>query len=95
MISLQTFAGRAGETFNLALGDSDMPLTLTEASPLPADPYPGMLREPFALIFRSSSPIVLPQRIYRLRNAALGALEIFLVPIGRDNRGAVYQAVFN
>ncbi|MBU1345427.1 MAG: hypothetical protein KKA16_00580 [Alphaproteobacteria bacterium] len=95
MLSYQAFAGRSGETFDLAMGGSDMPLTLTEVAPIAAQPYPGMLREPFALIFRSASSVVLPQRIYRLKNAALGALDVFLVPVGREPGGAVYQAVFN
>ena len=95
MLNYQAFAGRSGEIFDLSMGVGDMELTLTEVAFLPARPYAGMLREPFSLVFRSASPVVLPQRIYRLTNAALGALDIFLVPVGRDNRGAVYQAVFN
>lgn len=95
LLSCETFAGRAGETFDLTVGDSTVPLTLAEVTPLPARPFPGMMRAPFSLIFRSSTPVVLPQRLYRLRNAAMGALDVFLVPIGRDVSGAVYQAVFN
>lgn len=95
LLSCETFAGRAGETFELTMGDNSLPLTLTEVTPLPARPFPGMMRAPFSLVFRSSTQVVLPQRIYRLKNAAMGALDIFLVPIGRDTKGAVYQAVFN
>jgi hypothetical protein len=94
-LTCETFAGRAGETFDLAMGESSLPLTLAEVTPLPAQAFPGMMRAPFSLIFRSTTPIVLPQRLYRMKNAAMGALDIFLVPIGRDVNGAVYQAVFN
>jgi hypothetical protein len=38
---------------------------------------------------------VLPQRIYGLRHATLGAMPIFLVPIGREGEVTTYQAVFN
>lgn len=95
LLSCETFAGRAGETFDLAMGDGTVTLTLTEVTPLPTRGFPGMMRAPFSLIFRSTTPVVLPQRIYRLKNASMGALDIFLVPIGRDVGGAVYQAVFN
>ena len=95
LFSCETFAGRAGETFDLTMGDSTMPLTLAEVTPLPSRPFPGMMRAPFSLIFRSTNPVVLPQRMYRLENSAMGALDVFLVPIGRDVKGAVYQAVFS
>ncbi len=72
-----------------------MPLTLAEATPGTTHIMPGMLRAPFSLVFRSGSAIVLPQQIYRLKNASLGALDIFLVPVARDKQGIVYQAVFN
>jgi len=38
---------------------------------------------------------VLPQRLYRLEHNGLGELDIFLVPIGKDEQGVSYQATFN
>lgn len=98
MIYLQTdtFAPRVGEAFDLSLGEASAPLTLVEVRPLPAAPtFAGAVRAPFSLLFRSASPVVLPQKLYRLQNAALGALNIFLVPVARDSGGIVYEAVFN
>ncbi|MFN3536181.1 MAG: DUF6916 family protein [Brevundimonas sp.] len=95
LLSCEAFAGRAGETFDLSMGDSTLALTLVEVKPLPARAFRGMMRAPFSLVFRGSTPVVLPQRIYRLQNAAMGPLDIFLVPVGRDGKGAIYQAVFN
>lgn len=98
MIILQTdtFAPRVGEAFDIALGEASAPLTLVEVRKLsPVPSFAGALRAPFALMFRSASPIVLPQKIYRLRNAVLGVLDIFLVPVARDGAGIVYEAVFN
>jgi hypothetical protein len=53
-------------------------------------------RLPFSLIFRSAEPGALPQRIYRVEHPALGALEIFLVPLGAEPSGSGmrYEAVF-
>jgi len=95
LASLQTFAAAANQSFDVAMGEASMPFTLVEATPLPAHPYPGMLREPFSLIFRSQSQVVLPQRIYSMKHAGLGRLDIFLAPVGRDPSGVLYQAVFN
>lgn len=91
----EEFAPRTNETFELSLGETSLTLTLVEVQPLPVNAFPGMTRPPFSLIFRSSSPVVMPQRVYRLTNATLGALEIFLTPVSRDAQGIVYQAVFN
>jgi hypothetical protein len=50
---------------------------------------------PFSLIFRRLQGRALPQRIYHVEHAQLGAFELFLVPIGPDDKGMRYQAVFN
>jgi hypothetical protein len=95
MMKTEEFAPRANETFDLLLGESSVTLTLVEVKPLPVNAFPGMMRPPFSLLFRSGSAVVLPQRIYRLNNATMGALDVFLTPVGRDPQGIVYQAVFN
>ena len=77
------------------MGTGSLVFTLTEARPLPEQGFAGMTRAPFALLFRSESKVLLPQQIYRLTNATLGILDIFLVPIARDKDGIVYQAIFN
>ena len=51
-------------------------------------------RQAFSLIFRGPCEPVLPQRIYPLASETLGALELFLVPIGPDKEGMRYEAVF-
>ncbi len=51
-------------------------------------------RRPFALLFRGPREPVLSQRIYALSHASLGGLEIFLVPVGPDETGMLYEAVF-
>jgi hypothetical protein len=37
----------------------------------------------------------LPQATYRLEHATLGAMDVFLVPIGQDREGVRYEAIFN
>jgi hypothetical protein len=76
------------ETFRIA-GDGDRPLEveLAEVTELPREPGG---RAPFSLVFRGGPTPPLPQRIYRVEHAALGTIEIFLVPIAADR----YEAVF-
>ncbi|CAM5350644.1 hypothetical protein MAUB1S_06055 [Mycolicibacterium aubagnense] len=95
IVTLSHFAGCVGSAFDLDLGESSVVLTLAEARPLPETGLPGIRRSPFSLMFRSGSQVVLPQKLYKLKNATLGRLEIFLVPVARDKEGIVYQAIFN
>lgn len=95
IVGLDHFAGCVGQGFDIDLGNASVPLTLAQAEPL-AREAPGMARRvPFSLMFRSNSAVVLPQQTYRLRNASLGALEVFLVPVARERTGIIYQAVYN
>ena len=95
LLPIQRFAAAANQTFDVSLGEAGVTMTLVEVKPLPPHPHPGMLREPFSLLFRCESPVILPQRAYRMKNATVGAHDIFLVPIAREAQGVVYQAVFN
>lgn len=52
------------------------------------------LRTPFSLIFRGPLEPLLPQGIQRLEHAGLGELDLFLVPVGPDEAGMRYEAVF-
>lgn len=89
------FADRVGETFRLEAPSGPLPLTLLEATSLARGENPGPRRSPFSLVFRGPFQPALPQRIWPLEHAALGRLEIFLVPIGPDGGGMRYEAVFN
>lgn len=94
-MTLEYFAGQVGQGFDVDLGTASVALTLSEARPLPHRGPSQSMRPPFYLIFRSGSPILLPQKIYRMTNATIGVLEIFIVPVARDREGIVYQAIFN
>ena len=51
-------------------------------------------RTPFALSFRTANRAALPQRIYAVEHASMGSYDIFLVPVGPDANGMVYEAIF-
>lgn len=90
-VTVETFAPAIGEPFALG-GAATGRLELEEAAAV-GSPAPGG-RAPFRLVFRGPVDPVLPQRIYRLEHPSTGALEIFLVPIGRDEAGTRYEAIF-
>ena len=95
LLTFESFAPHLNTAFALQLGESTVDLMLTEAVKQPLRPFPGMVREPFSLYFRSASQEVLPQGTYAFVHDGMGELEIFIAPIGREPEGIVYEAVFN
>lgn len=87
-----------GTSFRLQAGAKVLELALIQADKLPVHAGRGgkmPKREPFSLVFRGPREFVLPQQMYALEQDTLGRVEIFLVPIGPDEVGQCYEAVFN
>lgn len=98
-LTYEQFAGHVGERFEIVPGDDApaLPLVLDEATEgsEPGGPGPqGQERLQFSLVFRGPVAPVLPQGTFRVRHDGLGELELFLVPIGRDDTGLRYEAAF-
>src|SRR5438132_12890324 len=55
----------------------------------------GPQQESFSIFFCCPDERILPQRIYPLEHEVMGKLELFLVPIKKDEQGVHYEAVFN
>jgi hypothetical protein len=90
-----TFTELVGEPFRLLLDDgSALDLELVSVTPAPAHPGEARARAPFSIVFCGPPDPVVPQRIYRLENESLGPVELFVVPIGPDDSGMQYEAVF-
>jgi hypothetical protein len=97
-LTADSFAPAVGDRFILDDGAGiRLELELLESRlhrpDAPAVDESGM-RAPFSILFRGPADPVLPQRIYRLEHGALGPIDIFMVPVGRDDAGATYEAVF-
>jgi hypothetical protein len=54
----------------------------------------GRTRAPFSLVFHAPDGPVFTQGTYSLGHDELGNFELFIVPIGRDAQGIMYEAVF-
>ena len=89
-LTLGDFEPLLGDTFAIA-EPVELELVLGSATTLGATPGG---RDPFTLVFRGPAEPILPQATYRLEHAELRALEIFVVPIGREADGTSYEAIF-
>lgn len=88
--SLAYFQARQGQAFGMPeYGAVTLALIAVSGHPGPA----GAI-ESYALLFRGPAQPVLEQRIHRLVHEG-DELAIFLVPVGRDDRGIKYEAIFN
>ena len=93
---LGDFSGLIGQVFTLE--ETDFPpiaLTLKAAEPLVNRGQRPDFRPPFSLTFLAQDPRILEQRMYRLANATMGSVSLFLVPTGKDDRGVFYDSTFN
>jgi hypothetical protein len=52
-------------------------------------------QERFAIVFRLPNEPFLGQGMRHLQHEGMGEIDLFLVPISRDDEGTCYEAVFN
>jgi hypothetical protein len=90
-LTLSMFAPLLGSPFGMP--DRGFESQLVEVNDL-GRPGAGGLRAPFSLVFRGPFEPFLEQGIHRLEHEELGRLDLFLVPIGPDEAGMRYEAVF-
>jgi hypothetical protein len=95
MAAYEGFASHLNQTFEVSLGASSVEMTLVQATKGKPRDWEGLRKEPFALLFKCAKPVILPQRIYPFEKSGFGKMDIFIVPVGRERDGVVYQAVFN
>lgn len=89
----EDFAKRVNRACQVRHSSGSVEMHLLECRKLNSPGRSGH-REPFALLFRGPKAPVLPQRIYQFDFEDLGSVEIFIVPIGPDDSGMRYEAIF-
>lgn len=93
--TVHTFSGRVGDVFRIRPDDHDpLAVELATATDLSERPGEEPRGRPFSIVFRGPKDVLLPQRTYRMEHAEMGAFEIFLVPVGPDDKGHRYEAIF-
>jgi hypothetical protein len=94
-LTLEIFSPAVGETFTVGgEGGAKVDLILVEATALGTAPAPNAPRTPFSLLFHGPGEPFLPQATYRFEHPSLGAMGIFIVPLGSDEHGTAYEASF-
>jgi hypothetical protein len=105
-LELDFFSARLGRRFRIPLPDGLVELRLDEVNPvkawqpqapetIPGAAAPGLRSQPFSIIFLGPPTPLLPQRIYEFHGEPdEAAMEIFIVPVGRNADGITYEAVF-
>lgn len=80
-----------GTTFTWRDGVSVVALQLLRVQ---ARPSGAQQRAAFSLLFAAHGDRAMSQRIYLLEHVDQGPVELFLVPVGRDARGLLLEAIF-
>ena len=75
--------------------EQPLELELTEVKGYLSKPNEQGGMERFSAFFHGPGDRYLAQRVYALEHDVMGAFELFLVPIARDEKGFRYEAVFN
>ncbi len=92
----QEFRRHLFTMFQIPAEDHDrVELELVEVTPYHGDDAEKGGMERFSVFFIGPPNIVLPQYTYPLHHSELGVCHVFLVPIGLEEKGYRYEAVFN
>lgn len=90
-LSWDEFADAAGAVYTVdRAGQPTVEMTLEKAAELPPS---GRAAGSFRLEFRGPFEPILPQAIYRFSGSE-DSFEIFVVPVGRQEKGTLYEAIF-
>jgi len=104
-VTHEYFEGFVGQSFQARAGDQSVTLLVTEVQLLPPPRRRSLTgkvvempvkRAPFSVYFRSEGELRLTQGVFQVEPPDGGEpLDIFLVPLGVEEGGALYEAVFN
>jgi hypothetical protein len=89
-VSVQSYKEQVGSSFHIMRGDGLADIVLIEVTD---NSEPSAER--FTLLFRGSLDRFFEQNTYELGHDVLGSEPIFIVPVGRQADGFLYQAVFH
>jgi len=94
-LTVESFEPHVGSSFWVHEGNHKIELRLERAAKVMESAAARLNRNPFSLFFRGPLTVYLDQKIYQIKHDAFPEpLGIFLVPVGKDTRGYLYEAVF-
>jgi len=97
-LTVADFSSHIGSAFRMHTGPGQsVEVELIEATSFVHAPDAAPKGRPFNLLFRGPHPACdrLSQQIYVFEHPAVGTMEIFVVPLGPDEKGMRFEAVFN
>ena len=89
------FSQHVGTKFHVKIDEREIELDLIEVKGYVSQEIEQGGMERFSVFFAGPGDPFLPQKVYRLEHERMGEFEIFLVPVGGDQQGYRYEAVFN
>jgi len=88
----ENFAAQLNKKFRVQIDEVNaVDLVLAEVSELKSSPR----QEQFSIIFQGPLEMFLGQGLRQFEQDEMGEFDLFLVPIGQDDSGYSYEAVFN
>ena len=94
-LTIESFEPHVGSSFWVREGDHKIELRLARAAKVMESEAARLPRNPFSLYFLGPGSVFLEQKIYHITHDAFpDALDIFLVPVGKEANGFLYEAVF-
>ena len=89
----EEFSGQVDSVFRARVGDEgpafDVRLVQFD------EHVSNAVQENYSLLFRAPTDAPATQNVFRLEHKDLGQLDLFLVPVKKDENGLYYEAVFN
>lgn len=93
-VTREAFEPYLDRTFRVSAGENlAFDAQLIEVSAVGETPGPTG-RQAFSVVLRGPENEAPEQAIYQVVHEELGSIELFLVPIGPDDKGMKYEAVF-
>ena len=87
------FESILGETIELEAGEGRFQAKVDSVNLLRQNP--GQQRQPFSVELLADIADSHAQQVYQLSHPILGELTLFVVPLGPEKGGMLYQVVFN
>ena len=92
-LSHDSFESIIGETVELSADGVSFPADVKSVRLLRRGA--GQERQPFSVELQSHESANHGQKMYELGHPALGAHQLFLVPVGEGESGTIYEMIFN
>ena len=91
---LASFSPFVGRRFDVTAAQGVVALELIEAKMLRTS-QDAPRQDPFSLVFKAGKDCELWQGPVTLEHESMGPLDLFLVPIGEDQEGRYFEAIYN